>query len=124
MLRRSFALSRVVLQHRRRVEALGEVEWPSDERRRFGSIGMERIHQHDVRLREDSRAHRHQQATTFLEPGGHPVADHVIAVGVGNPLGNNIDLCPADYPAGIAGPPAPPARPPRRKFTTGTSGGE
>ena len=97
-LRRSFALSGVARQHWRSVKALGEAEWPRDERRDSGGIGVERIHQHDVRLRKDLRAQCRQQAPAFLEPVGHPLADRIvvgIVVGVRDPLRNRIDFSPA-----------------------------
>jgi len=72
------------------VEALGEAERPGDERPYPGGIGMERVHQHNVRLREDPRAHRREQAAAFLEPVGHPGADRIVAVGVGDALRNRI----------------------------------
>ncbi len=53
---------------------------------------MERVHQHDVRLREDLRAQCRQQAAALVEPVGHPVADRIVAVGVADALGNRIDL--------------------------------
>src|SRR5882672_9225353 len=81
-LRRRVALTRVARQHRRSVEALGEAERPRDERLYPGGIGMDRVHQHDVRLGEDLRANCRQQAAALLEPLGHPVANRIVAVGV------------------------------------------
>ena len=94
---------------------------------------MERIHQHDVRLRKDLRAHCRQQAAALREPVGHPIADRIIAVGVADPLGNRIDLGPAEHV--VTGASAvPPGRYRRAtstaspaseaKLTTGTPGGE
>jgi hypothetical protein len=91
-LRRSVALVGVTRQHRGCVVALGEAERPGDERRYPGGIGMQRVHQHDVRLRENLRAHCRKQAPVFHEPRGHAGADRIVTVGVAYAFGNHIDF--------------------------------
>ena len=92
-LRRSVVLTGGAPEHWRGVEALGEAERPGNERLHAAGIGMEWVHQHDVGLWEDLRAHCRQQAAALLEPVAHPVADRIV-VRVGDPLRNRIDLSP------------------------------
>ena len=59
-------------------------------------LRMARVHQHEVRLREDRRADRCEEAAALVEPAREPPADRIVVVHVADALGRRVGLGPAE----------------------------